>query len=92
MPGSPMVKNLPANAGDTGSVPALGWCHMPRGTKSVHHGYGACALEPTSCNYLSSRNLKGTLRELSLRKLESLCVHAHPCSAQPKYKTKHNLI
>ena len=25
-----MVENLPANAGDTGSSPGLGRCHMPR--------------------------------------------------------------
>ena len=28
-PGGPMVKNLPANAGDTGSIPGLGRSHMP---------------------------------------------------------------
>ena len=29
-----MVKNIPANAGDTGSIPGLGRCHMPwRATK-----------------------------------------------------------
>ena len=29
-PGGPVVKNLPANAGDMGSVPGLGRFHMPR--------------------------------------------------------------
>ena len=29
-PGSAVVKNLPANAGDTGSSPAPGKSHMPR--------------------------------------------------------------
>ena len=29
-PGPPMVKNSPANAEDTGSVPALGRLHKPR--------------------------------------------------------------
>ena len=29
-PGSTVVKNLPANAGDTGSSPGLGRSHMPR--------------------------------------------------------------
>ena len=28
-----MVKNLPANAGDTGSIPGLGKFHMPRSEK-----------------------------------------------------------
>ena len=29
-PGGAVVENLPANAGDTGSSPGLGRCHMPR--------------------------------------------------------------
>ena len=29
-PGGAMVKNLPANAGDTGSSPGLGRSHMPQ--------------------------------------------------------------
>ena len=29
-PGGAAVKNLPANAGDTGSSPGLGRSHMPR--------------------------------------------------------------
>ena len=28
-PGGSVVKNLPANAGDTGSIPGLGRSHMP---------------------------------------------------------------
>ena len=31
-PGGAVVKNLPANAGDTGSSPGLGGSHMPRNT------------------------------------------------------------
>ena len=30
-PGGPVVKNLPCNAGDTGSIPGLGRSHMPQG-------------------------------------------------------------
>ena len=30
-PGGLVVKNLPCNAGDTGSIPGLGRSHMPRG-------------------------------------------------------------
>ena len=30
-PGCPVVKNLPVNAGDTGSVPGLGRFHMLQG-------------------------------------------------------------
>ena len=33
-PGGPVVKNLPANAGDMGSVPGLGRSHMPCGNKA----------------------------------------------------------
>ena len=29
-PGGAVVKNPPANAGDTGSIPGLGTSHMPR--------------------------------------------------------------
>ena len=29
-PGGTVVKNLPANAGDTGSIPGPGGSHMPR--------------------------------------------------------------
>ena len=29
-PGGPVIKNLPANAGDMGSSPGLGRSHMPR--------------------------------------------------------------
>ena len=31
VPGGPVVKNPPANAGDTGSIPDLGRSHMPQG-------------------------------------------------------------
>ena len=30
LPGDAVVKNLPANAGDTGLSPGLGRCHMPQ--------------------------------------------------------------
>ena len=33
-PGSAVVKNLPANAGNTGSSPGLGRSHMPRNNKA----------------------------------------------------------
>ena len=31
-PGGAVVKNLSANAGDTGSIPGLGKSHMPQST------------------------------------------------------------
>ena len=42
-PGGSVVKNLPANVADTGSVPGSGRSHMPRSTS---HSYKACALSP----------------------------------------------
>ena len=54
-PGGAVVKNPPANAGDTGSSPGLGRSHMPQiphgATKPMCHNYWACALEPMSHNY-----------------------------------------
>ena len=44
-PGGAVVKNPPANAGDTGSSPGLA-CHGA--TKPVRHNYWVCVLEPTS--------------------------------------------
>ena len=38
-PDGPVVKNPPANAGDTGLIPGLGRSHMPGATKPVYHNY-----------------------------------------------------
>ena len=38
-PGGTVVKNPPANAGDTGSIPGPGRSHMGRATKPVCHSY-----------------------------------------------------
>ena len=48
-PGGSVVKNPPANAGSTGSIPDPGRCQGA--TKAVGHNYCACALEPGSCSY-----------------------------------------
>ena len=53
LPGSPVVKDPPANAGDTGSVPALGRSHMQRGNQACVPqllGRHALAREPVLCN------------------------------------------
>ena len=50
-PGSSVVKNPPANAGDTGSALVQEDPTCRRATKSVSHKYWACILEPTSHNY-----------------------------------------
>ena len=38
-PGGAVVKNPPANAGDTGSSPGPGRSHMPGATKPMRHNY-----------------------------------------------------
>ena len=38
-PGSAVVKNPPANAGNIGSSPGPGGSHMPQSNKPVHHNY-----------------------------------------------------
>ena len=50
-PGGSAVKNLSANAGDTGLIPDPGRSHIP--TKSVGHNYWTGVPEPKSQNYRS---------------------------------------
>ena len=50
-PGGTVVKNLPANAGGTGSTLVREDPTCRRATKAMHHNYQACALEPTRHNY-----------------------------------------
>ena len=60
-PGSPVVKNLPCNAGDTSSIPGLGRSHMDGRTKPVYHNYWSPrALEPVLGNKRRNRN-EGTV-------------------------------
>ena len=49
--GSSVVKNLPANAGDTGSIPGQGDPTCGAATKPMCHQYRASALEPGGCNH-----------------------------------------
>ena len=45
-PGGPVVKNLPAKAGDMGSIPGPGRFHMPQSNEAVCHNYQSlCALK-----------------------------------------------
>ena len=65
-PGGAVVKNPPANGGDTGSIPGPGrdpTCR--RATKPLCHNYWACTLEPASHNYwaLEPQLLKPTRLE-----------------------------
>ena len=49
-PHGPLVKNLPANAGDTGSIPGPGRSHMPRSNKaSVPQILNLCAAATEAC-------------------------------------------
>ena len=51
-PGGTVVKNPPASAEDTGSIPGRGRSHMLWSKEApVHHNYWACTLEPVSHNY-----------------------------------------
>ena len=59
--GSPVIKNLPASAGDMGSVPGPGRSHMQGATKPVYHHHWAHSLEPMLCNQGSQHNEKITL-------------------------------
>ena len=52
-----VVKDLPANARVTGSVPDLGGCRLLQGTETVHHSSRACALEAT-CRNCRTRELQ----------------------------------
>ena len=65
-PGGAVVKNPPANAGDTGSSPGPGRSHMPRSNSarapqllSLHSGARVPQLlEPVLCNKRSHHNEK----------------------------------
>ena len=56
-PGGPVVKNLPVNAGDTGSIPGPGRSHMPLGNQAlVMQLLKPGRLEPRLCNRRSHGN------------------------------------
>ena len=48
---SPLVKNLPANAGDMGLIPGPGDSTCCEATKSMCHNYWTHSLDPMSCSY-----------------------------------------
>ena len=58
IPGGPVVKNLPANAGDMGSIPGGEdpTCH--RATKPTPQVQSLCTLEPALCNKRSHHSEK----------------------------------
>ena len=61
LPGGPVVKNPPANAGDTGLIPGPGRSHMPRSTEvRAPQLLKPAHLEPLLCNKRSHRKEKPT--------------------------------
>ena len=92
-PGGSLVKNPPANAGDTGSVPGLGRSHMPQSNEAsmpqlLSPGPGAqelqllspCVLEPVLCNKRSHQ-----MRNLSTATRENPEQQQRPCTAKNKF-------
>ena len=73
-PGGAVVKNPPANAGDTSLSPGLGRSHMPRSNKPMRHSYWACALEPTSHNHWSPRTYSPCFTTREATAMRSLCT------------------
>ena len=65
-PSGPVVKNLPASAGDTGSIPDPGRSHMPRGNE---HSYWT--LKP---QLLKSTCLESVLHSKRRRRAEKLVI------------------
>ena len=58
-PGGPVVKSLPANAGDVGSVPGLGSFHVPQDDYTqVPRLLSPCTLEPMPRSKRSPRDEK----------------------------------
>ena len=81
-----MVKNLPANAGDMGSIPGLGRSHVPWGNKGcvpqlslyttttepVLWSPGAATTEPACCNYRSPHAVEPALCNKGSQRSEPL--------------------
>ena len=95
-PGGSLVKNPPANAGDTGSVPGLGRSHMPQSNEAsvpqlLSPGPGAqelqllspCVLEPVLCNKRSHQ-----MRNLSTTTRENPEQQQRPCTAKNNFFLK----
>ena len=71
-PGGPVVRNLPANAGNRGSIPGLGRFHMLQGNKAhLLQLLSLSALKLMSHNYWSPEN---TLHK-SRKKMKSFTLH-----------------
>ena len=80
-----MVKNPPANAGETGSFPDP-TCR--RATKPMHHNYWDCALEPGSCSYWipCTQNTCSTIRKATPMRSLLSAMKSSPRSPQLREK------
>lgn len=58
---APVVKNLPADAEETGSIPGLRRYHLPRATKPCATTIEACDLEPMFLNKKSHHDQRKTM-------------------------------
>ena len=80
-PGGAVVQNLPANAGDTGSIPGLRRSYMPQSNKPVSHNYWArvCA---TTTEARAPRAPCSTTREATAVRSPSTARKNSPCAPQ----------
>ena len=75
-PGGSVVKNPPANAGDTSSFPGPGRSIMPGTTKPICHNYWACVLESWSHTHSIPNHWNCVLESWS-------CVYWSPNALEP---------
>ena len=66
-PGGSLVKNLPANAGDTNSIPDPGRSHTPWGNYSPVPQLLSCTLEPGNRHYRARAHVLHLLKSWSPR-------------------------
>ena len=87
-----MVKNPPASAGDTGSIPGPATFHMPQGSQAhVSQLLSLSVLEPVFHNKGSRRNEKparGQEEEPPLTATREKPAHSNEDPAQAKITTK----
>ena len=85
-PGSPVAKNLPANAGDIGSIPGLERFRMPQATKPVHHSYWSHA--PIACTLQQEKPPQWEAHAMQQRVAPLTTIRVSPHAAT---KTQHSL-
>ena len=80
-PGGPVAKNLPANAGDTGSFPGRGRSHVPWGQLRLCATITKPVLESPQAQPLRPRSLRFT-REATTMRSPQTTMKSCPCSPQ----------